>query len=147
MRCFTYEICLLWEVTLWMWLCSACACVPAYGREPLTYTKNTIKHVDASEKYYRDLPFLCRVFSVSCKYQRAADAWYSSVVSHSNAQGWFVLSGSHSHLGRSQATAQFSAVLASLQPLGGVVWDWRPSLTASLVLFLFSLWKWVRDHF
>lgn len=106
----------------------------ARAREPLTCTKNAIRHIDACEECCRDCPFLPRAFSVWYKYQRAADARCSSVVPRSRARGWFMpSSGSHSLLGRCHATARFSAASASLWPLGRALRAWRPPFPASLL--------------
>lgn len=95
--------------------------MPACGREPLTDTKNMIRHIDACEKHYRNPPFLPREFSAWHKRQRPIDAWCSSVVPCSRAWGCFMPSSSCSHLGRCHSAAQFSAALAALQPLGRAV--------------------------
>lgn len=82
------------------------------------YPQNITRHIYACEKCYRDHPFLPRGFSTWHKFQRAAEPWCSCVVPCSCAWSWFTLFGSHSQRGTCHPTAQFSAALASLQPLG-----------------------------
>lgn len=98
--------------------CALPVCMPACGTEPLIYTKNTIRYINACEKCYRDDPLLLRVSSVWHKYQRAADTWCSGVVPCSHARGWFIPPGSHSHLRSCHTTAQFSAAFSILTAPG-----------------------------
>lgn len=131
-----------WEVIFWTCQHFSCVCMPVCGREPTMYPQNITRHIYACEKCYRDHPFLPRGFSTWHKFQRAAEPWCSCVVPCSCAWSWFMLFGSHSQRGTCHPTAQFSAALASLQPLGSVLWGLETTLPYSLL----SLWRWGRAH-